>query len=391
MKKRSLILTLALILCLSIVPFCTIAEGASAFNIQEGVLVSYDAYINNSSAIVIPDGVKVIGEYAFDAYNWGNVKSDRFNEWTVNIPDSVVEIKNCAFYSCEGLTQYAIPYSVTTIGDRAIGYSWNGHVAEERYVYKMDWIEISGAAGSAAERYAKENGFKFRVDPSLSVDKPSTWAVGEINAAIEAGIVPAHLQKNYQNSLSRGNVAQMFINLIEKVSGMSTDVFLVSKGVTINNNAFTDTNDKAVLVANALGIINGVGGGKFEPEGTLTRAHVAALINRVARVLGVQTSGYTHSFTDVSGHWADSELGWPVHAGIINGVGGNRFEPDTPLTTEQVIIAAYCAIAPLSGVSPEIEIRKVGNTAGNLSNGELSVNIAIGCFMSMVQAFTAHL
>ena len=369
MKKCIFIMALILITCGYLIPTEKFASAASPFNIKDGTLVSYNARIKNGDHISIPNGVKIIGEYAFNAYSWGEGKSDRFNEWTMNIPDSVVEIKKCAFYSCEGLTKYEIPSSVTTIGDRAIGFSWNGYVAEESYEYKIDRIEITGAAGSAAERYAKENGFKFTIDQSLAVDKPSTWAVGEINAAIETGIVPAHLQRNYQNSLSRGNVAQMFINLIEKVSEMPINQFLASKGVTINKNAFTDTNDETVLAANALGIINGVGNGKFEPDGTLTRAHVAALLTRVANVLGVKTTGYSHSFTDVGGHWADSELGWPVHVGIINGVGGNRFEPDSPLTTEQVIIAAYRAIIPMSGASTEIETRKVGNTAGNLSNG----------------------
>ena len=174
-------------------------------------------------------------------------------------------------------------------------------------------------------------------------ESPSDWAIEEINAAIEAGLVPEHIQKNYTQPVSRGNVAQMYINFIEKYSGQSIDEFLVQKGVSINADAFTDTNDKAVLAANALGIIEGVGNGKFEPEGTFTRAHVAAILNRIASVLGIDTAGYTHSFTDVVGHWVDAELGWPVHVGIIKGVGGNRFEPDTYLTTEQVIAATYRA------------------------------------------------
>ena len=71
---------------------------------------------------------------------------------------------------------------------------------------------------------------------------------------------------------------------------------MAAKGVTINNSAFTDTTDKAVLAANALGIINGVAEGRFDPDGTLTRAQIAAIINRVARVMGVDTEGYSHSF-----------------------------------------------------------------------------------------------
>ena len=64
-----------------------------------------------------------------------------------------------------------------------------------------------------------------------------------------------------------------------------------------------------MLAANALGIINGVGDNKFYPNGTFTRAQAAAIINRVADVLGVETDGYSHDLADVAGHWVDSELG----------------------------------------------------------------------------------
>jgi len=119
------------------------------------------------------------------------------------------------------------------------------------------------------------------------------------------------------------------------------------KGVQPNVGAFTDTNDKAVLEANALGIINGVGNNKYDPDGTFTRAQIAAIINRIARVLGVETEGYSHSFTDVAGHWVYSELGWPSSVGIINGVGNNKFDPDSELTTEQAIAITYRALQVL--------------------------------------------
>ena len=180
------------------------------------------------------------------------------------------------------------------------------------------------------------------------VNAPSSWAEPEVTAAIAAGLVPEELQRDYQSSISRGSVAQMFINLIEKASGMSIDDFMAEKGVTVNESAFTDTTDRAVLAANALGIIQGVGDNRFDPDGIFKRAHVAVIINRVARVLGVDTDGYAHLFTDVQGHWADPELGWPVHAGIIEGVGNNRFDPEGNLTTEMVIMITYRALVALS-------------------------------------------
>lgn len=177
---------------------------------------------------------------------------------------------------------------------------------------------------------------------------PSEWAANDVTAAIAAGLVPANLQQNYQQPVSRGNIAQMFINLIEKRSGQTIDNFMAANGFSINSGAFTDTSDRAVLAANALGIISGVGGGRFDPNGTLTRAQIAAIINRVAGVLGVDTDGFSHSFSDVGDHWAGSELGWPAQSGIITGVGNNRFDPDGKLTTEQAIAITYRAFQYLS-------------------------------------------
>ena len=61
----------------------------------------------------------------------------------------------------------------------------------------------------------------------------------------------------------------------------------------------------------------------------------------------VETEGYGHAFTDVSGHWAEPELGWPVHAGILSGVGEGRFDPDGVLTTEQAILMTWRALEAL--------------------------------------------
>jgi hypothetical protein len=145
----------------------------------------------------------------------------------------------------------------------------------------------------------------------------------------------------------RLDVAKIFINLIEKSSKMTIDEFLESKKVEISENAFTDTTDKDVLAANALGIIAGYENNLFKPDTTLTRAQIAAFINRTAKVLGVETSAFEHSFTDVSGHWVDKELGWPVQNEIISGMGDNKFAPDSDLTTEQAIAITYRALQKL--------------------------------------------
>ena len=141
----------------------------------------------------------------------------------------------------------------------------------------------------------------------------------------------------------------MFIRLLEKATGKTVDAIIAEKGATIEEGKFEDTNDANVYAANALGIINGTSSTKFSPDGTLKRAQIAALINRVAKVVGVETEGYTHHFEDITDNysWVDSELGWPSTVGIINGVSSTKFNPGGDLTTEQAILITYRALGAL--------------------------------------------
>ena len=188
-----------------------------------------------------------------------------------------------------------------------------------------------------------------KVETPINLEGVSSWALTEVEAGIKEGLVPENLQANYTSPVSRGAVAGMFINLIEKATGKTIDEVMAEKGVSITEGVFEDTTDRNVLAANALGIINGTSKTKFSPNGTLKRAQIAAIINRVARVLGIETEGFTHEFNDITDNyaWADSELGWPVHAGIINGVGQGRFNPGGDLTTEQAILITYRGLSAL--------------------------------------------
>lgn len=284
--------------------------------------------------IIIPNGVSVLETDIF--YGCRKLRE-------VTIPNTVTSIEEKAFYDCDSLTD--VWYAGTED-------QWNLIVIDNHYDETERWKRLDpyvppyyliGPIG-----YVNAPLFDATLHCSGSEnDEPSGWAKDEMDAAITAGLVPENLQKNYQLPVSRGDVAQMFINLIEQSSDKPINDFMEEKGVEVNPSAFTDTNDKAVLAANALGVIQGIGNNKFDPNGTFTRAQIAAIINRIARVLGVDTDGYSHSFSDVVGHWVDSELGWPSSAGIINGVGDNKFDPDADLTTEQAIAIAYRALQVL--------------------------------------------
>ena len=64
-----------------------------------------------------------------------------------------------AFFNCKKLKTITIPKSVKKIGKRALGYIWkNNH---SNTIICKDGFTIKGYKGTAAEKYAKQNGFKF--------------------------------------------------------------------------------------------------------------------------------------------------------------------------------------------------------------------------------------
>ena len=101
--------------------------------------------------VVIPDGVTVIEPDAF---------ADCGLEEIV-LPDSLTSIETWAFSGCEALREIRIPESVVSIGPWAIGYG------EDRF---RPWLDprpfgrpvvIYGKKGSEAERYAKDNCWRY--------------------------------------------------------------------------------------------------------------------------------------------------------------------------------------------------------------------------------------
>ncbi|MCJ8011555.1 S-layer homology domain-containing protein [Paenibacillus sp. KQZ6P-2] len=79
------------------------------------------------------------------------------------------------------------------------------------------------------------------------------------------------------------------------------------------------------------GIVTGMDNkGHFSPKGTLTRAQ---FVTMMVKSLGLKADATTSSFTDVSG-WSLPYVEAAYQAGIINGVGKDKFDPNAPVTRE---------------------------------------------------------
>lgn len=176
----------------------------------------------------------------------------------------------------------------------------------------------------------------------VGLETASAWAKGDISKAIAKGIVPDDLQSNYTKNITRGEFCRMAVRLIEMKTGKSIDAYLAEKGLSINSGAFTDTQDKSILAANALNIVTGIGGNKFNPNGEITREQAATMLMRVSASFGYDMSNWGdasfYADSNKFSSWAVDGIAYAANAGIMGGIGDNKFDPQGKYTREQAIV-----------------------------------------------------
>ena len=75
---------------------------------------------------------------------------------SITVTNRVKTINGYAFNNCKNLKKISVPKSVKKIGKKAFGYKEKG-VRD----IKIKGFTIKGYKGTAAEKYAKKNKFKF--------------------------------------------------------------------------------------------------------------------------------------------------------------------------------------------------------------------------------------
>ena len=180
-------------------------------------------------------------------------------------------------------------------------------------------------------------------------NRPSDWALEECLLALENDLIPYALQKNYQSPISREDFCHAIVNMLmirEGVTGI--DELLANHGLTLESGIFTDTDDRDIRAANLLGIVNGEGGGLFQPERNINRQAAAAMPMRTAKVMGITTgSAKEFSDTDSLQNWAKEGINFisglvsQDGKAVMGGTGGDMFSPLNDYTTEQSVLTVY--------------------------------------------------
>ena len=191
----------------------------------------------------------------------------------------------------------------------------------------------------------------------------SAWAEESISELIEMDIIPAAMRGNYLNSITREEFAVLVVRFIIEegsydyneglgpdVGGFSYEYILTENfNKEIEKSNFTDTATWEVDVAYCLGIVSGIGNGRFDPNGLITREQAAVMLTNAAALYPGIAAEEEVKFLDapVFSEWARN--GIRVATGILatentklmGGVGNDLFDPKGTFTREQAMATVY--------------------------------------------------
>lgn len=135
----------------------------------------------------------------------------------------------------------------------------------------------------------------------------------------------------YYNRLMAGTGNNLFSPKVPTTRGMIVTVLYRMEGSPAVSGScpFTDVKagryyEKPIIWAEENGIVKGVGEGRFDPDGKITREQLAAIFCRYAETKGfydeedcVMLAGFA-DYDKISG-WARTSMSWAVGSGLISG------------------------------------------------------------------------
>ena len=189
------------------------------------------------------------------------------------------------------------------------------------------------------------------INPHLAPDNcnTATWAAGEVQRAESLGLIPGTLRYlDMKESITREQFAMIAVLTYEALSGQP------APDPTGLKNPFIDTDSPWIIQAYHLNLVTGMTDVRYEPASTMTREQAATLLTRVYKRSAMagwtlETDGnYKLSYTKPApfaddakiASWAKDNVYFMAANKVINGVGGNRFDPKGTASVQEALIIA---------------------------------------------------
>lgn len=165
---------------------------------------------------------------------------------------------------------------------------------------------------------------------AVNLDGASPWATELLKSAISHNLVPTHLQNNYSQNMTRAEFCALATVTYEAMTG--TEI--------TERKTFSDTDDVNVEKMASLGVVSGTSETTFTPDKLLNRQEAAVILANLYSVLHGEMGEAEITFTDneAVSPWASTAVGKVCKAGIMSGLGDNRFAPQDSYTREQSMV-----------------------------------------------------
>ncbi|MCT4544122.1 MAG: chitobiase/beta-hexosaminidase C-terminal domain-containing protein [Vallitalea sp.] len=135
-----------------------------------------------------------------------------------------------------------------------------------------------------------------------------------------------------KKSVSRAEVAAMFSRIlklnVEDVGGP-----LYSDVISSNHWAY-----KYIQAVSKIGLFGGYSDGTFKPNRPIKRSEIAAVFSAYWDYVGVEVSDKKSIFTDIYGHWAESDINKLYNSGVVKGFADKTYRPNINTAREQIVI-----------------------------------------------------
>lgn len=137
-----------------------------------------------------------------------------------------------------------------------------------------------------------------------------------------------------------------------------------------------DWSQGAMTAAVENGLLGGVGDGRIAPQGEVTRAQMAAIINRA---FGAEKQASLSSYSDVAADaWYAVDMAKAVQMGTFSGTGNGLLEPDRAITREEAFSVLARAFALEAGDDSSLASFSDGAQVSAWARGSVSAMVAGG-------------
>ena len=306
-----------------------------------------------------------------------NIKVDA-NAKTVTVPVMAADSTNGLFtlsYDAKLLTLKGVTYGGVTLhsmaqksGEVTIGYactdSFTGKVTELTFSYDGVDVETATTLGFTLREDGSDASVKSAdIDVLLLVPTtPSTpsapskpgnngnnqgnqgsrfddvkngdWFYDDVTGIVDRGYMNGVSDRLFapNGALTRA----MLVTILYRVDGKQSASSQSSFTDVVKGSYYED----AVNWAAEKNIVNGYSATKFAPDDLITRQQLAAILWRYAQYKGVDVSANGTTMPDFADRsqiasYAAEAMSWAYSRGIVNGVGGNRLDPNGGATRAQ--------------------------------------------------------